>query len=266
MADEIDSIPQIPSNASAIRPGTLDRIGRPFDPAKHLARQHPRSGAWMPKGGRKALTATPAPAVSAPAAAAGPVSADPTEALGRAMAADMPPVSGATTQPAAAENISGPGTPEKKTSGAQAPAGPFIAPEPRAAAAVDLDATDRTPPALSPEATGELAARALYGVTGAFLGDHTKATATGAEHANIKAAGAAYARSVDLKIVGGLALVLTVLAYLIDDKRRGNVIDRIRALLTPKKPAPIHAPAVEIEPAPAPVPAAPAEPVFVEKY
>jgi len=260
MADEIDSIPQIPSNASAIRPGTLDRIGRPFDPAKHLPRQHPRSGAWMPKGGRKALTATTAPAVSAPAAPAGPVSADPTEALGRAMAADMPPVSGA---PAAAPQV---GKAPTRAAATPAPAGPFIAPEPRAAPAVDLDATDRTPPALSPEATGELAARALYGVTGAFLGDHTKATATGAEHANIKAAGAAYARSVDLKIVGGLALVLTVLAYLIDDKRRGNVIDRIRALLTPKKPAPIHAPAVEIEPAPAPAPAAPAEPVFVEKY
>lgn len=70
--------PEAPSpNIDASHPsaGTLDSKGTPFDAARHVPRLHPRTGRWMPRGGRKPGV-TP-PAGSAPGASQDAPSAPP---------------------------------------------------------------------------------------------------------------------------------------------------------------------------------------------
>jgi hypothetical protein len=55
-----DSAPAL--DASQPAAGTLDAKGTPFDPSRHIPRTHPRTGAWMPRGGRKAGVTPPASA------------------------------------------------------------------------------------------------------------------------------------------------------------------------------------------------------------
>jgi hypothetical protein len=55
-----DSAPAL--DASQPAAGTLDAKGTPFDPSRHIPRTHPRTGAWMPRGGRKAGATPPASA------------------------------------------------------------------------------------------------------------------------------------------------------------------------------------------------------------
>lgn len=83
-------------------------------------------------------------------------------------------------------------------------------------------------------------------MTGALIGDHKAATATGSEHANIKAVATAYARARGIKVIGGLAVGLTVLAFLMDDRRRETVLDRVKALFRKKPTAAAEIPVVEV--------------------
>jgi hypothetical protein len=209
--------------------GELDAKGNSFDASKHLPRKHPHTGRWMPRGGRKPKLA-PAPAVASldasPAAETPPSDQQP----GQPIPADTPPASSPEPAPSFAdiEHAAGKDTPP--------------APDAKPGNAELVDDKDAT---LSPEDTGELASRALYAVTGAIVGDHKKAAAVGAEHANIKRVAAAYCRHRGFAVVGGLALTFTVLAYFLGDARREAVTEKFKALFARKSaPKPVSAPAV----------------------
>ncbi len=73
-ADQAVTPPAVtpPSPAPAPAPaaptsGETDAGGVPFDPAKHTGKKHPKTGRWMPRGGRKPghKSADPAPAGAA---------------------------------------------------------------------------------------------------------------------------------------------------------------------------------------------------------
>lgn len=70
-APESAPAPASPDSAS---PGTTDAKGTPFDPARHVPRLHPRTGRWMPRGGRKPGVTPPAspPPGESPAGAPAP--------------------------------------------------------------------------------------------------------------------------------------------------------------------------------------------------
>lgn len=104
--DAADSITPPPASASPVAPGTLDGKGRAFDPKIHLPKMHPKGKNWLPRNQKKIPVAPdptpaaqpPAPPVVEPAPAAPSVSIqtapDPTESIGAAMAAEMPPITG----------------------------------------------------------------------------------------------------------------------------------------------------------------------------
>lgn len=208
MSDEIDNIPEIPAGASPIAPGTLDRHGVPFDPARHIARQHPTSGRWMPRGGRKPKAASPF---------SGSTSSPP-ESTG----ADTPPPSPPSPAGSPAASEPAPSFDDIEKAAAE-PAKP-----------ANAELVDDKDAELSPEGTGEILARAGYAVTGAVIGNHKAATATGAEHANIKRVVGAYCRHRGIVFVGTLALIGTFIAYLLDDLRREVVVERIKAFFRAK--------------------------------
>jgi hypothetical protein len=61
MSDLADSITPPPAAASAVAPGTPDRKGHPFDPARHIPKMSKAGGTWIPKspgrGGNKPKSA-----------------------------------------------------------------------------------------------------------------------------------------------------------------------------------------------------------------
>jgi hypothetical protein len=112
MPDAADNAQQSqpPASASPIAPGTLDGKGRAFDPKIHLPKMHPKGKNWLPRNQKKIPVAAdptpPAPASEAPVVEPAPpapapsvairTGSDPTESIGQAMAAEMPPITGGT--------------------------------------------------------------------------------------------------------------------------------------------------------------------------
>jgi hypothetical protein len=239
MSDEIDQQPQIPESASPIAPGTPDKHGTPFNPAIHIPKMHPRSGRWMPKGGR---TKKPAAIAS--------VTTETTEQT--------------TTAESQSKETAPPAAPSFDD--IERAAGPAASDTPAATATVSPSGDA----ALPAEAAGEIGARAVYAITGAVIGNHKAATASGAEHKNITAVITAYARHRGWAIVGPLALLGTLVAYLLTDGRREPLTDMFKKLFAGKKKPPVSV-AAESEPiditpaAPAAVPS-PAESAPLEKF
>lgn len=237
--------PAAPAPAPASGPILTDRSGRSFNPATMKAHADGtpfvnRAGYFMPIGGvKKTPSGSPAAAPAAPAPAPGAVAqADAWTSADRAAAA----------QATAPDPATAPGA--QSAAGSSAPA-----PAPGAA-----DSDPGEDARLSPEAAGELGARALYTATGALIGDHARAAATGAEHANITKTVSAYLRFRGIAAVGTIALVLTAAAYLMDEKRRSAVAARLAAWFKPSpRPAPRAA-----EPAPAAAAPGPATPAAAE--
>lgn len=252
MSDTIDQIPEIPAGASPVAPGTLAK-GVPFDPARHIPRTNPKTGAWMPKGGRKPKTAAPSsgstsspPAPTEPATSANS-SPSPAGSPGASVKiddliplADAPkpaPAPGAPAQPPQP----GP-APIPDVGPSDAPAGNGT-PAPGAAPAPGRDVN------MGHEAAGELAARVVYSVTGAVTGNHKAATATGDEHKNIKSAFAAFFAHRGVAFVGGVALVLVIVAYALGEGRKEGIFGAIRKF-TRRNESPV----VDVETTPVPPP------------
>jgi hypothetical protein len=164
-----------------------------------------------------------------------------------------------------------PPAPPPKFDDIEAAAGPAAQPDvpTTPAAAANGDA------ALPAEAYAEIGVRALYAVTGAVIGDHKAATASGAEHKNLTAVATAYIRHRGWVMVGFIAVVGTVAAYMLMDGRREPLMQRIKTVLAnlrkkkPQNVTPMEEHPVDSAPA-EPVaetkPAAPALPEIVEKY
>lgn len=114
--------------------------------------------------------------------------------------------------------------------------GPDDAPPPPAGAppAADPGAAHTPPPAagadatLSPDAGGNLLARVLYGVTGFLTGDRKAATARGEEHKAISSTFAAFLSFRGIALVGSLAIVATVVCYLLDENRGDSIGDALK--------------------------------------
>lgn len=150
--------------------------------------------------------------------------------------------------------------------------GPDDAPPPAAGAppAADPGAGHTPPPpaggdaTLSPDAGGNLLARVLYGVTGFLTGDRKAATARGDEHKAISSTFAAFLSFRGIALVGSLALVATVVCYLLDENRGDSIGDALKRRFAKrpgdgaKRAEPTAAPQT-VQPAarPAPAPSAP---------
>jgi hypothetical protein len=238
MSDIIDQIPEIPPGASSVPPGTLAK-GVPFDPARHIPRTNPKTGAWMPKGGRKPKTASES---------SGSTSSQP---------GSTEPAQPELFTPSDTSPIDSPAAPSFED--IEKAAGPVASetPSPAPGAAPSGDAT------LPAEAAGEIGARAVYAITGAVIGNHKAATASGAEHKNITAVITAYAKHRGWAAVGLVALIGTLVAYLLTDGRREPLVDMIKRAIAnaKKKPAAMpvtpEAEPIDIAPAPAAAPAIP---------
>ena len=208
-----------------------DSAGVPFDAARHLSKKHPATGRWMPRGGRKPKSAAPA----SPASSSASTSSPPPASSGVSPASSTPPADdipdvAPSDAPADAADNAGPGdaAPDDQ------PAGPV------------RDA------ALSPKRAGELAARALYKVAGDLSGDRKRAVAKGEEHESIKQTFAAYFEFRGLKLVGGLALAATIIAYLLTDDRSDGIGARVRDWLSKRRAgrsSPASSSVIDIDPA-----------------
>lgn len=223
--------PASTETAPTVAPGTLDRKGTPYDPARHIPKMKAKTGAWMPRGGRKPAP-RPGEIAAAPTPAPAP-SPKPGETFGEAYA--FPP------RPPIPEIGPDEPAPAPASAAGEKPAGDTAAnkaPEP-ARPSQDFS--------LPHETAAELASRATYAVTGVVIGDHKKATATGAEHETLKKGYASFFAHRNLVLVGGFALLAVVVAYLLGEARREEVVGTVKKMFT-KKPAP--RPVVEIAPAP----------------
>jgi hypothetical protein len=102
---------------------------------------------------------------------------------------------------------------------------------------------------LDHQAAGELAARTTYALTGALIGNHKKATASGPEHESLKSAFASFFQFRGVVFVGSVALGLVLLAYFLGEARKEEVFSTFKRLLGKK-------PETQASPGPAPAPAA----------
>ena len=227
-------------------PIITDKAGTVFDPKRHKSNPDGSPfvnarGYFMPIGGRKPQTA-------APASAGGP-SASGTTVL-PAPVAD--PAADAAAKTAWSEKDRAAANAATETAATADPAG-----KPAGTGAEPDRGSDAE---LSPEYGGELSARSLYLLTGAFTGDHKAAAATGAEHANLVKMFTAFLRYRGFTVKGWGALGLSVVAFLIDEKRRAIVWAKAVSVWHgwfPEKPKPerraepVAAP--DVPPVPAPV-------------
>lgn len=242
MSDEIDNIPEIPATASPIAPGTTDRNGVPFDPARHLPKAHPRTGRWMPRGGRK-----------------------PKNALPSSLSTSSPPDHTAATPEGSQPPISSP-------SPADSPAAP-VSPEPPPPSFADIEQaagpTEPTP-SKAPDAKAELvdnveaqadgAWRAVYALLGIITGAPEETTRSGAAHANNRDALASWMREADFRIKGWKAFAVSAVAYIAETFSRPKSAAKAKGWRAAwfarsgpaqaPKPAPVEAPAAPITPPP----------------
>lgn len=263
-------------------PGSPDNKGTPFDPARHIPRINPKSGRWIPRSpgrGHKGQTRLPGvdSAAPAPATPAAPAPAAPAPSAGEALPParevtadaliDLPdakpaaPAPGAA--PAAAPTAPAP-LPEIGPGETLPPAG--SAPAPGEPVRVTIEPPGLTPPrptgggadvTMNHEAAGELAARTTYALTGALIGDHKKATACGREHDSLKMAFASFFQYRGVMFVGSVALGLVLLAYVLGEARKEEILTTFKKFFAGKKAEPGPAPIVTPPPAsPAAQPAA----------
>jgi hypothetical protein len=243
MSDEIDQLPEIPATASAIAPGTIDRQGTPFDPARHIPKMHPLTGRWMPKGGRKPKNASTA-SVSVFSASV------PTDTPLKAITptADSSPPTAARIEPSAAPSLAD----IERAANAPAPAEAAQAAEKvEDARAVMVDAA---------EAQASTIWKCVYAVTGGVTGAPEESTRTGAAHANLCSALSAWMVESNIRIKGVWGLIIAVVCYFAETGTKPKTrawIDRMADKWGKKKTGPIQAASLNESSGPLPTSAAP---------
>jgi len=224
-------------------PAPIDKAGRLFDPKHYRANADGSpflnaKGYFMPRGGRKAKTAGPVVTASAAPIAAPavplPPAVDAWSASDRATAAGVP--SGQPGEPGEA-------------------AGPSAAGQ-------------AAPPVGKSSDAAEVGCRAVYTAAGLVFGAPDEATPPPAEHKNYVEAAAAYIDYRGWKFVGGLALVVCALAYLLRMASKPKTEARIKKWTgfgeEPRNVTPAPASKAEAdEPPPAPPPVAAVPPVSI---
>lgn len=251
MPDKIDSIPQLPANTSAIAPGTTDRAGAPFDPARHVAKQHPRTGRWMPRGGRKPKTAS-----------SSSVSTSPSQASTAGTAAQPEPLPPSSPSPADSPAPLPFDAPAPSFADIEKAAGP-VAPAP-ADPAAEAKAKDAQVELMeSADDVAEIVSNGIYNLVGFIFDAPEEWGLAGAEHNRARKAIAAYVRSRGGQISPGKALVILAAAYLLrglaKPKSKAKAKEwtaQIRASLFAKS-RPVQPVAPVVEPVPVVEPAAP---------
>lgn len=248
MPDNADSITPPPAGASPIAPGTLDRKGNKFDPARHLPKMHKTGGNWLPKGGytaekraanaaKKAQAPAAAPAAPAPvipAAAplpAAPIQtapADPTAALVEHMAVNMPEVSGDSGKPAT-------GQPEAS----------FIAPDdslpPMPPREDDEPAATGARPAApaapdpaeqgDPDADAEIALEMLFDLTGLATGHADEARPASPRVSSMRRVLSAWLKKKGWVSVGGWAVLISFIAWALETAKKPKTRATVRGWL-----------------------------------
>lgn len=235
--------PPVPwDGVSAPVPGvSTDAAGVPFDEARHLPRTNARTRRWMPRPPRGVAKrrANAAPAGSSPANGA------------------STPAAEVVAPPTIAPGAPAPWTAEEHATAAEgggaippAPGSPEALAQGGAAAPLD-PATDAQS---SPEANAEVACEVLYTATGLATGVPKEARPSPAEHAAMRRATAAYFTARGWTAVGGWAILIMVVAYLLRVFQKEGSQAKLSAWwdsLTATKGAPPAPPAP-----PRPVPAA----------
>jgi len=229
MSDEADSIIPPPAAASPVAPGTLDRQGTPFNPVRHIAKQHPRTGRWMPKGGRKAAP---------PAAASATTETAPADQSTETTPPNPAPVShgggGATPSLDAIERAAAADPTE--TAGQKAVDGK----------AVLVENIDQQADTLW---------RGLYNLLGVVTGAPEEATRSGAAHVSNRDVLAAWMRESGIRLGGKWALLISVVTYFTETANKPKTSEKVsgwkaRLFSTGKKktPTPERAPESETQP------------------
>ena len=252
--------------------GTLDKGETPFDPGKHSSRVNPKTLRWMPRSpgrynkGQSRLPGVDAatqPAATADAPASTPSGIPPVKEVTADVLLELP-----KTQPApkseAQPGDTAPTPPPSPTPPASAPL-PEVGPqtEQKGAETSAPSSPRGSDASMAHEAAAELSARVVYTLTGVFIGDHKRATASGDEHKNIRAAFAAFYQYRGVVFVGGVAIALVLLAYVLGDARREEVVSTVKRVFAKKPKGSPSGPIVDVEtttpapaaPAPAPAPA-----------
>ena len=189
-AAEIVSTDMPPVTGAAAQPASFERdsLKRIFDPNKFRTRdgkpQLDTQGRFVPFGGGRKRKTPNAPFAAQPQPA--------------------PQPSYIPREPSAPPPSPESGTPPETGEPAPAPAGGAM-------------------PAASAKAAAEVATNAGYTITGALIRDHKAARPTAAEHANLRDTTAAYIEARGLRFVGGVAIAIGFLAYLLGDERREKI-------------------------------------------
>jgi hypothetical protein len=253
--------------------GTADGKGTPFDGGRHLPRVHAKTLRWLPRSpGRGNKGQTRLQGVDSTAQR----SAQPAP-IDAPRPPDLPPVQEVSAEeilqlpPAAAPSKASDATPGPAQGPASAPApGPLpevkpaadtgAAAEPGSSSSSPEPAPARGDTTMAHDAAAELTTRVVYTLTGVAIKDHKRATATGEEHKNIRAAVSAFYAHRGVVFVGSVALALVFVAYALGDARREEVINTIKRVFArkPKAGPGASGPVVDVETAPPPPPPPPA--------
>ena len=176
VADKID--PDFPKPAGNAE---VDGRGVPFDPARHLPRKHPKTGVWLPKGGRKPKAQVSPGSSSSPLPAGG-------------SAADV------------------------STPGADQSAGSFIADEKTALPPAESPVGSAAPDAQvevvdHADDAAEIITRGAQFGAGLVFDDPDAGTVPAGEHKHMTKATAAYIRAKNWQASAGVALFLVFAAW-----------------------------------------------------
>lgn len=236
--DLADNITPTPAGSSPVAPGTLDRKGVPFDPARHIPKERKVTGGWMPRGGRKAKAASAAGSSSEPASLfpEGSPSSPPTPSA-PSPGADTPP-----TPPPAAE------TPPPSFADIERAAG---APTPDAKA-VEANAVVVE----NLEMQADTIWKGAYALLGIATGAPDETGRTGAAHANNRDVLAAWMKESGIRLKGGWALLIVVITYLSETGTKPKTAQKVskwKAWLFPPKQVQAAASPAKTEAAPAAV-------------
>lgn len=238
MSDEIDSIVRPPSAASPIAPGTPDDHGTPFDPVRHIPKKHPKTGRWMPKGGRKVNPPAAASATTEPTKQTAPAnqSTEPTPTPAPVTQGGATPTLDAIERASAAD--------PSETAGQKAVDGK----------AVLVENVDQQADTLW---------RGLYNLVGTTTGAPEEAMRSGAAHVSNRDVLAAWMRESGVRITGKWALVISILSYFSETANKPKTAEKVSgwkaklfSMGKKKQPAPSQE-----TPAAAPETPAPAAPI-----
>jgi hypothetical protein len=212
--------PAQPTEETALAPEAVrDRLGRVFDAKRFRANPDGTpfkntKGDFMPRGGRKVGSTAQNPKITAQ---------------------EPPPAAPA-----------GDAWSEKDRAAAAAPVTPEGQSEPKAKT-IEPEVVG------SADDTAEVACRAVYTTLGFLTDAPEEATPTPAEHKNMQTMAAAYFRSRGWIFVGGVALCIALLAYLLRTASKPKTRETVRGWFRTAKPTPQPertAPAPVVPPAP----------------